>query len=493
MTSTNDMSPDQLEQMDKESLLAIIITLQKQLAEQAALIQELRDQLAKNSRNSGKPPSSDGLKKPRTRSLRRKTGRRSGGQEGHEGHMLQMVAQPDHIERHYATRCPYCATDLNEVVPEGYEKRQVFDIPPMRIRVTQHQAESKQCPHCRQRVKGTFPTNVTQSVQYGPRLKAQTVYLNNYQLLPWARTRELLGDFYGHMPSEALVLASNETLVNSIEPTLDTIHRQLIAADVVQLDESGMRVEGQLNWLHVASTGLLTYYDVHPKRGKEGMSAIGILPQLRGRAVHDHWRSYFTFDNCRHALCNVHHLRELQFIVDQYKQTWAEDMAGLLLNIKAEVEAAQLAQMTLPADRLTHFERRYDALIEQGLEANRPPANLSAKKRGRKKQSPPKNLLDRLRDYKREVLAFMYDFHVPFDNNLAERDVRPVLSPVEVMVKVKQKVSGTFRTRKGAETFCAIRSYISTVRKHGDNAIDAIYDAFVGNPFMPLAIEGSPE
>jgi transposase len=396
-----------------------------------------------------------------------------------------MVAQPDHIERHHATRCPYCATNLEDIISEEYERRQVFDIPPVRIMVTEHQAESKQCPHCRQRVKGTFPTNVTQPVQYGPRLKAQTVYLNNYQLLPLARTCELLGDFYGHTPSEALLLASNETLVNNIEPTLDTSHRQLIAADVVHFDESGMRVEGQLNWLHVAGTRLLTYYDVHPKRGKEGMNAIGILPQLLGRAVHDHWRSYFTFDNCDHALCNVHYLRELQFTVDQYEQPWAEDMAGLLLDIKTEVEAAQPEQMTLPADRLTHFEKRYDDLIEQGLAANPPPTNPPVKKRGRKKQSPPKNLLDRLRDHKREVLAFMYDFRVPFDNNLAERDVR--------MVKVKQKISGAFRTRTGAETFCTIRSYISTVRKHGVNVIDAIYDAIDGSPFIPLAIEGLPE
>jgi transposase len=479
--------------MDKESLLAIIIALQKQLAEQEVLIQELRDQLAKNSRNSGKPPSSDGLKKPRTRSLRRKTGRRSGGQEGHEGHTLQVVAQPDHIERHYATRCPYCATDLNDVASEGYEKRQVFDIPPVQITVTEHQAESKQCPHCRRQVRGTFPTNVTRPVQYGPLLKAQAVYLNNYQLIPLARTCELLGDFYGHTPSEAIVLAGNETLVSNIEPTLDTIHRQIIAADVVHFDESGMRVEGHLNWLHVAGTGLLTYYNVHPKRGKEGMAAAGILPQLGGRAVHDHWQSYFTFENCRHALCNAHHLRELQFIVDQYEQTWAEDMAGLLLDIKAEVEEVQPEQMTLPADRLTQFEKRYDDLIEQGLAANPPPANPPPKKRGRKKQSPPKNLLDRLCDHKREVLAFMYDFRVPFDNNLAERDVRLVLSAAEAMVKVKQKISGTFRTRTGAETFCAIRSYISTVRKHGVNVIDAIYNAFLGTPFMPLAFVGLPE
>lgn len=291
--------------------------------------------------------------------------------------------------------------------------------------------------------------------------------------------------FYGHRPSEGLVLASNETLVNSIEPTLDTIYRQLIAANVVHFDESGMRVEGHLNWMHLASTESLTYYSVQPKRGKEGMSTIGILPQLRGRAMHDHWRSYFTFDNCDHALCNVHHLRELQFIVDQYGQTWAEDMADLLLDIKDEVEAVQPEQMTLLPDRLTYFEKRYADLIEQGLAANPPPANPPAKKRGRKKQSPPKNLLDRLHDHRDEVLAFMYDLRVPFDNNLAERDVR--------MLKGKQKISGAFRTRTGAETFCAIRSYISTVRKHGFNVIDAIYAAFDGDPFMPLAFERLPE
>jgi len=485
MTESTALSPDQLKRIDKESLIAIIIALQKQLAEQAILIQELRDQLAKNSRNSGKPPSSDGLKKPRTRTLRRKTGRRSGGQEGHKGHTLQMVAEPDHIERYDVTRCPHCASDLQEVASAGYEKRQVFDIPVVAVTVTEHQAERKQCPQCRQQVRGSFPVHVTRPVQYGPRLKAQAAYLNNYQLIPLARTCELLGDFYGHTPSEAVVLAGNESLVSSIEPTLDTIQRQLIAAAVVHFDESGMRVEGRLNWLHVAGTGLLTHYTVHPKRGKEGMTAAGILPQLSGFAVHDHWRSYFTFTNCRHALCNAHHLRELQFIVEQYKQSWAQEMAGLLLDIKAEVASVQPEHTMLLPERLTAFEQQYDQLIEQGLEANPPSANPPPKKRGRKKQAPPKNLLDRLRDYKREVLAFMYDFRVPFDNNLAERDVR--------MVKVKQKVSGTFRTHTGAETFCAIRSYISTVRKHRINVIDAIYDAFISNPFLPLAFEGPPE
>ena len=389
MTLPTDFDGQQLEQLDKETLIVIILELQQQLREQAVLIQELRDQLAKNSQNSGKPPSSDGLKKPRTRSLRKKSGRRSGGQKDHTGHTLKMVEQPDPIQVHEAARCPHCATDLQSVEPCSYEKRQVFDVPPVRIEVTEHQAVIKTCPGCGQAVKGDFPADVTQPVQYGPRLKAQATYLNNYQLIPLARTCELLEDFYGHRPTEAFVLEANATLVDQAEPSLATIQQQLIAADVAHFDESGLRVEGQLNWLHVAGTHLLTYYGVHPKRGQVGMAAIGILPEFAGRAVHDHWQSYFTFDNCQHALCNAHHLRELQFVVDQYGQNWAQEMAQLLLDIKDEIAAAPLHQTALCPERLAHFEQRYDELLAQGLAANPPPDPPPPRKRGRKKQSPP--------------------------------------------------------------------------------------------------------
>jgi transposase len=488
MMAPDELERSQLAQLDKEELISIVLTLHQQVqelqqtvAEQAAEIQRLRDQLAKNSRNSGKPPSSDGLNKPRTRNLRRKTGRRSGGQEGHAGHTLKMVEKPDHVEHYEVPECPQCAADLQTIEACEFERRQVFDVPPVHIQVTEHRAEIKVCPQCRERIKAKFPSDVTQPIQYGPRIKAQAAYLNNYQLIPLARTCELLGDFYGHTPAQALILDANAALVDQIEPSLEATQRQLIASPVLHFDESGLRVEGKLNWLHVASTEWLTYYTVHPKRGQKGMQAMGILPLFQGRAVHDHWKSYFTFDHCQHALCNAHHLRELQFVVDQYQQPWAEDMSQLLLDIKARVQAAPSEQMSLAPQRLTHFEQRYDELISQGLEANPPPAHPLPKKRGRKKQSPPKNLLDRLQQFKPQVLAFMYDFRVPFDNNLAERDVR--------MVKIKQKVSGTFRTRTGAETFCAIRSYISTVRKHALNVIDAIHHALSGNPFIPATRE----
>jgi transposase len=480
MTNPNDLTPEQLAELDKTALLAIIVELQRQVAEQAVLIQELRDQLAKNSQNSGKPPSSDGLrKKPRTRSLRKRGKHRSGGQPGHEGHTLKQVEQPDHIERHKVKCCPKCRADLREVEVEGIERRQVFDIPPVRVTVIEHQAEIKLCPQCGGRVKGDFPEDVTQAVQYGPRLKAQAVYLNNYQLLPLARICELFEDFYQHRPSEAFILDANETLVAQAVFTLAGIKQHLIEAGVAHFDESGLRVEGKLHWVHVASTEALTHYAVHRKRGQEGMRAIGILPEFRGRAMHDHLASYLKFEDCQHAFCNAHHLRELQFVLDQYEQPWAQDMSQLLLDIKAEVEASPLDWASLPPDRLLHYEKRYDDLLHQGFKANPPPDPPPKAKRGRKKQSPPKNLLDRLQRHKIETLTFMSDFRVPFDNNLAERDVR--------MVKVKQKISGSFRTKTGADLFCAIRSYISTARKQGHNVIRAIHDALVGCPFIPLA------
>lgn len=316
-------------------------------------------------------------------------------------------------------------------------------------------------------------------MQYGPRFKAQASYLNTYQLVPIARTCELLGDFYNHTPSTAFVGEANRAVQEGSQATLETIQEQLQNADLAHFDESGLRIAGKLHWLHSASSEALTYYRPHAKRGQEAMDEIGILPNFSGRAVHDHWQSSQTYDNCQHVFCNAHHLRELQFIIDQYAQAWASDLFKLLLDIKAEVDDAPAADNSLPHDRLRFFDQRYDAILKDGFAANPPPAEPPPKRRGRSKQSPPKNLLDRLQAQKAGTLAFMYDFAIPFDNNLAERDIR--------MLKVKQKVSGAFRTNEGASTFCDIRSYISTARKQGHNVIHALFGALTRAPFSPTS------
>lgn len=471
----------QLEEQDKNSLIEIILLLQDHLDELTQRVQKLEDQVSKASHNSSKPPSSDGLAKPKTQSLRCTEGRPVGGQPGHQGHTLEMVDEPDQIEVHEVTRCPHCTTDLQQVKASDYVRRQVFDVPSVQVEVTEHRAMLKTCPCCHQQSQGSFPETVTQPVQYGPRLKAQASYLNSYHFIPIARTCELLGDFYGHAPAWALVAEANQAVAAGSAPALAEIQQQLCQQKVVHFDETGLRVAGQLQWLHSASTDLLTYFGLHRKRGQVAMQTLGILPNFTGWAVHDHWAAYLIFANCDHAFCNAHHLRELLFIREQYQQLWAADMTRLLLDIKAEVAETVRTAATLSTDRLRHYEQRYDAILQCGFQVN-PSAETTSNKRGRAKQSPPKNLLDRLDKYKANVLAFMYDFDIPFDNNLAERDIR--------MVKLKQKVSGTFRTLAGAQTFCAIRSYISTVRKQGGNVIAALLDAIQGQPFIPFPYTG---
>jgi transposase len=283
-----------------------------------------------------------------------------------------------------------------------------------------------------------------------------------------------------HGLSEATVLQASEELDTCIEPSTAAVKGMLGEAEVLHVDESGLRVRGKLHWLHVASTDSLTSYEVHAKRGQEARDEAGILGKCKGTAVHDHWKPYFKYDECAHALCNAHHLRELRFIDKQYQQSWANDMAELLLEIKAAVAATLEPAVSLSPPELEAFERRYDAVVKAGFDANPAPVTTTegeGKHRGRPKQPPPVNLLLRLRDFKGQVLAFMSDFRIPFDNNQGERDVR--------MVKVKQKVSGGFRTLEGAKRFGRIRGYISTARKHAKNVFEAIRDAFAGTPFIP--------
>ena len=454
-----------------------------QLEKQAAAIKELQARLAKNSRNSSKPPSSDGYGKPkRTESLRKPGQKPNGGQPGHEGQTLKRSEQPDRIEIHAVGDCLQCAASLAGVVAVAHEDRQVFDIPAMRIEVTAHRAEVKVCPECGAENRGCFPVGVAGPVQYGNGVKTWAAYFQNQHFVPVARTAQIFEDLLGHRIAEGTLIQSGRELSVCVEPATAAVKEQLRHAEVLHADESGLRAKGKLHWLHVASTDRLTDYTVHARRGKVAMDEAGVLPGFKGRVIHDHWKTYFGYGDCAHGLCNAHHLRELQWVEKEYGQRWAAAMAGLLVEIKDAVEVARDGGAgALPAGSLADFGRRYDGVVKAGYAANpRPPANRGGgtpKKKGRPAQAPPLNLLDRLRDFKPQTLAFMHDFRVPFDNNLAERDVR--------MVKLKQKVSGGFRTLEGAKDFARIRGYISTARKNAVNVFDAIRDAFCGKPFIP--------
>jgi transposase len=452
---------------------ATIDALQQQTAALTARVKQLEDRLGKDSHNSSKPPSTDGLaKKPK--SLRPISGRRTGGQHGHPGRTLEFAEQPDRTVMHTPTWCQQCGASLEQAPITDTQRRQVFDLPPLKLEVTEHQAQSRHCPHCGHENRGAFPEQVPHRVQYGSGIKALWTYLMHYQLLPFERVCELMSDLFDASLSEGTLHNITQEAALALADVENGIYDALCSAPIAHFDETGMRIAGKLNWLHVTSTPALTYYGVHAKRGSVAMDAIGILPQYRGRAVHDGLPAYSTY-GCSHGLCNAHHLRELTSMEEQHQQPWAKQMRELLCEIKEAVELAKVrGHRRLHPLQECQFEARYRAILKAGYAANPPPEPTG--KQGRPKQGPMRSLLLRLDEAHKEVLAFMYDFEVPFDNNLAERDLR--------MMKVKQKVSGCFRSEGGAKAFCRIRGYISTLRKQGEQVLSALQQVFTGTPIQ---------
>jgi transposase len=462
---------EELEQLRQENT-----ALRDQVALLSERISVLEAERAKDSHNSHLPSSSDRFHR-QPKSLRKKSGKKPGGQSGHAGNTLKLSPTPDQVIVHLVECCQHCQHDLREVASLAVERRQVIDLPPKRVLVIEHQAQQKCCPACQQISLAAFPEDVRAPVQYGAALGAVGVYLVQQQLVPYERACEVMEDLLGSTMSVGTLQALVQRCAEQLAPLEQQIKAALSRAEVLHQDETGLYVAGQRHWMHVSATEQLTHYAVHAKRGKEALDAIGILADFHGVSVHDGWRSYWQF-LCQHALCNVHHLRDLTFLYEEQLQAWAGKMKELLLDIKAAVEQARAeSRSSLHPLEVADWKARYSALLAEGYQANPPDPPPETARRGRRKQSAARNLLDRLSQHQDAVLLFLDNFAVPFDNSLAERDIR--------MVKVQQKVSGCFRSPAGAVAFCRIRGYLSTLRKQGLAVLTALEQALVGHPVSP--------
>ena len=430
-------------------------------------IDVLEGQLRKDSHNSHKPPSSDGFGKKRPKSLRESSGRKPGGQQGHGGSTLKLTREPDVVVSHPLP--PWCDACGEKLPTPGLIpiRRQVFDLVKPVVQVTEHLGYETHCT-CGKHHRSRFPAEATAPVQYGPVIKGALVYLTQQQLLPVARTVQLIEDLYGVALSTGTVQTCIAQAARQLTPSYEQIARAIREQPVVHFDETGQRAEARLRWLHVAGTAQLTWYFTHDKRGQLAMDDARILPGFKGVAVHDGWASYRDYD-CTHALCNAHHLRELIYLEETTQQPWARKMIDFLRAAKKEADEAKSEEMLIGRKRLAYLRQTYESILREG-ERDNPWSRIRKGARGKVKQTPAVNLLNRLRRQSEEVLRFLEDLDVPFDNNQAERDIR--------MSKLKQKISGGFRTVTGADAFAVIRTYVATLRKQGRNVFTALTGVF---------------
>lgn len=457
---------------------ARIEALTARVEQLAGLVEQLKARLGQNPRNSSVPPSSEGLRKkpaqPRQRGLRK-----PGKQPGSQGKHLAQTADPDEVVVHTPRRCEGCGGGLEDAPVVGERVRQVFDLPPVRLVATEHRAQRRRCG-CQTVTAAAFPKHVTgRPACYGPGVKAVIAYLLGQQHLPVDRTAQLLADVFDAPVATGTIAAVLPEAAARAVPAVDAIRAALRAAEVACFDETGVRVAGRGHWLHCASTETLSYYTVHPKRGVEAMDDAGVLPSFVGVAVHDCWRPYWRYA-LTHGLCNAHLVRELTAVAEQgAHQDWAKFLIEVLLCANQWAKQARAAGLgTVPAERVAAIRARYHGHLAQARQAN--PIVT-----GQRRQTKAVNLIDRLDRHCDEVLRFLTDLRVPFTNNLGERDIR--------MAKLQQKISGGWRTLAGAQAFAAIRSYVSTARKQGVNALDVLRDAFAGQPWMPTATGPPPD
>ncbi len=464
----------ELNRMSHPEKDGLILALFDVLGRHEQRLRELESQIQKTSRNSSQPPSSDGLKKGPA--MPRRPGEKPlGGQPGHRGATRVMVDTPDEIRELRPVGVCACGTELAglEGLPGRLgERRQQIELPEPKTVVTEFRQLWVTCPGCGRDHGGTFPVGVTPNVSFGPRLKTYAVGLVNGHFVVLDRACDLIADQYGVRPSDGAVqnwmIEAGQRLADDHAAGREAIR----AAEVAHFDESGMRVSGQLHWLHVAATATVVYYTVHAKRGEEAMDAAGILPRFTGTAVHDHWKPYGAYIQCTHAFCNAHHLRELRYCEELTGHFWPYALRHLLVEGHEAVLAARAAgQAALERGYVAEWLARYDQQVSNGLGAYPIRLPEPGSKR-RVKQHPATNLLVRLRDYKTEVTRFLTDWRVPFDNNRAERLVRPI--------KVKLKVIGGFRALGGSTAFCILRSIWETNKLNGINPFDTLRLAFEG-------------
>ena len=440
--------------------------LQSQVADLAA-------QVKANSRNSSKPPSSDGLAKPAPKSLRGRSGRRPGRPKGQPGATMELSDHPDKKVRHRPARCGCCGKSLKNAPVTAVERRQVIDIPPVKAVTTEHQMLTVKCG-CGCETKAQAPDGVTAPVQYGPRIMSTGIYLWHGQFLSRDRACQALSDMFGCAPSPGALAAAAKKTAGLLAPALAAVTRHLIDAEVVHFDETGFRTAGKLAWVHSASEGKFALFTVHAKRGKDGMKAAGVLPFFAGIAVHDAWAPYDTFGNVAgHALCGAHVLRELVAVTEtgtDLDKTWAQQAIDALLALNEAADAARAAgQPAVDIEARTKHEDWYRQAAATGIALN---AGRSGKL-----QQKRHALATRMKDREADYLRFARDLRVPFSNNAAEQSIR--------MCKLRIKISGCMRSMTGAEEFCAIRSYLATAARHGLGALEALTLAFKGNPWIP--------
>ncbi len=437
-------------------------------------VRRLRDRAAQNSRNSSRPPATDGVEQPKPKSLRKRSGRKPGGQPGHPGRTLQSCDKPKHVQIHPLLECE-CGEDLSQEPAVDYQSHQVFDLLTLTLECTEHRAEIKECPCCHRTVVAAVPADAQAPVQYGRNFRALLAYLYDAQEGASRRIREMCAEMFGYAVSEATLQRARQEQYQALEPFEDRLVEILPQEPVLHADETSVMIDKVRHWLHVICTPLLTFFAVHLVRGKEAIQAAGIIPRFTGWLMHDFLSSYLAFDNCLHTFCKSHLLRELVFLFEQHRQAWAGDLHDVFLDMHLSIQQRKARDAPISQREYQRWRAKYWTLLRAGRKAN--PITPEQRAQPRAKQSKEQNLLDRLEGYDDAILAFLWNLDLPFTNNEAERAFR--------MMKVRMKISGCFRTFSGACRHARIRSYTSTLRKHGLPVLEYLRGALDGSPFLP--------